>query len=74
MYTYIGAREGLMAALDLVATALSQGLPPSVRTFNEILQAYAAAGNPDLPHPSYAYTEALLRCAHVGEHDKERQR
>ena len=46
------AREGLVAALDLVATALSCGHRPSVRTFNEIFQAFAAAGNPDLPHPS----------------------
>ncbi len=46
------ARQGLVAALDLVATALSCGHRPSVRTFNEILQALAAAGNPDLPHPS----------------------
>lgn len=54
-------RKGLVAAFDLVAAALSYGHPPSVRTFNTIFEGLLSAGNPEIPHPSSAYTEAMRR-------------
>jgi len=41
---------------------LSHGRKPSVRSFNNILDAFLAGDNPDLPHPSAAYTAAMRRC------------
>ena len=64
------SRAGLMGALDVVATALSYGHRPSVRTFNSILDAFAACGNPDIPHPSAAYTEAMRRCVQANTSDR----
>ena len=55
------AHQGLVAALDLVAEALSSGHAPSVRTFNAITEAFLSSGNPDLPSPSPAYSEAVRR-------------
>ena len=55
------AQQGLVAALDLVAEALSYGHAPSVRTFNAIMEAFLSSGNPDLPFPSPTYSEAVCR-------------